>query len=129
MSNTYDDDDARPQVFETYTNGDRLPDGADFLDAGRSRVELVGDPDANVGPLSWANSAAVTLDPDEDSITVSISTGDPRGAFTMTIRRIPDDAPTNAGALVMGVPYPGDPMPHEDLHPIRPGAYMVGGAA
>ena len=123
------DEDTRPQGFAVAIDGDFIPDSNIYTDDGRTRIEIVGDEDANTGPLAWANSASIILDPDEDAITVAISTGDPRGGFTMTIRRLPDDAPDHPGALVMYVPYPGDPMPHEDLREVRPGAYFVGVAA
>nr|WP_219632868.1 hypothetical protein [Haloechinothrix aidingensis] len=76
-------------------------------------------------PLSWANSAAIHADPDEDSITVTISVGDPRGAFAVTVRRIPDDAETNGGRLIMHTPYPGEPMPHAALTTAHTGTYWV----
>ncbi|GGM80899.1 hypothetical protein GCM10012275_59410 [Longimycelium tulufanense] len=77
-------------------------------------------------PLSWANSAAIHTDPAEDSITVTVSVGDPRGAFAFTLRRIPDDAPTNGGRLIMHTPYPGQPLPHADLTEDHTGTYWVG---
>ena len=80
-------------------------------------------------PLSWLNSASIRLNPDDDSVDLCISTGDPRGAFVMRIRRVPLDAPNNAGRLVMVTPYPGESLPHDDLHPINPGTYMIGGQA
>lgn len=77
-------------------------------------------------PLSWANSAAIHTDPDEDSITVTVSVGDPRGAFAITVRRIPDDAPDNGGRLIMHTPYPGEPLPHAELTTAHTGTYWVG---
>jgi hypothetical protein len=78
-------------------------------------------------PLSWANSASIRTDDGEDSITVSISVGDPRGAFCFTVRRIPDDADTNlAGRLVLHTPYPAQSMAHRPLAELRPGTYLVG---
>jgi hypothetical protein len=77
-------------------------------------------------PLSWANSAAIHTDPGEDSITVTISVGDPRGAFAFTVRRIPDDAPDNGGRLIMHTPYPGEPMQHAALTEGHTGTYWVG---
>ncbi len=123
------DEDTRPQGFAVAIDGDFIPDSNIYTDDGRTRIEIVGDEDANTGPLAWANSASIILDPDDDAITVAISTGDPRGGFTMTIRRIPDGDHENAGALVMHVPHPDDSTLHEDLHEFRPGAYFVGGAA
>jgi hypothetical protein len=78
-------------------------------------------------PLSWCNGARITTDEADDAITVALSVGDPRGGFAVTIRRIPDDAPGDlAGRLVMHTPYPGEPLPHEQLSPLHPGTYLVG---
>lgn len=38
-------------------------------------------------PLSWANHAAIHLDHDQDRISVGISVADPRGGFSLEIRR------------------------------------------
>lgn len=81
-------------------------------------------------PLSWCNSADLHMDEMEDSITVSISVGDPRGAFTLTIRRVPDDVSSElAGYLLMHVPYPGETTPHVELNPLHDGTHIVGGEA
>jgi hypothetical protein len=93
-----------------------------------------GDPDYGDGPhdpervpLTWCNSAALHSDELEDSVTVSISVGDPRGAFTFTIRRVPDDVEGDlAGQLIMHVPYVGESTPHMPLSALRDGAYLVG---
>jgi len=78
-------------------------------------------------PLSWCNSAAVHADESQDSITVSISVGDPRGAFTFTIRRIPDGTGNDlAGRLIMHTPYPGQPLSHVELTPLHDGTHVVG---
>ncbi|WP_243793803.1 hypothetical protein [Saccharopolyspora gloriosae] len=77
-------------------------------------------------PLAWSHGATIHTDPDEDSITVMINVGDPRGAFAFSVRRVPDDAPTNAGRLVMHTPYPGEPMPHAALTTDHAGTYWVG---
>jgi len=79
------------------------------------------------GPLSWMNSAGISFDPDGDAVHLSVSTGDPRGAFTMTLRRIPDGDHPNAGRVIMHAPHPDDSTPHESLREIHPGTYMVGG--
>ena len=71
------------------------------------------------GPLAWCNSAAITLDREDDAVHVSISCGDPRGAFVMTIRRI-------EGNLLMHVPHPGDSLLHEPLAEHHAGTYKVG---
>jgi hypothetical protein len=70
-------------------------------------------------PLSWCNSARIVADPDEDEVTLLISTGDPRGAFAITVWR------TETGRLLMRLPRPDDAMPHEDLTPYGPPANHV----
>lgn len=78
-------------------------------------------------PLSWVNSATIDADETEDSVTVSISVGDPRGAFAFTLRRVPDNAGSDlAGRLVLHVPYPGESSPHQRLTALHPGAFVVG---
>ncbi len=105
-------------------NGDRncsayLPDGPDADGTGPHEPERVS--------LSWCNSASIRTDETDDAITLSLSTGDPRGAFTVTVRRVPDDANSPlAGRLLLHVPYPGEPMPHEPLHPLHPGTFVIG---
>lgn len=77
--------------------------------------------------LSWVNSATIDADETEDSVTVSISVGDPRGAFCFTVRRVPDDAGSDlAGRLVLHVPHPGEASPHTKLTMLHPGAFVVG---
>jgi hypothetical protein len=77
--------------------------------------------------LSWCNSAAISVDEADDSVTVAISVGDPRGAFTFTVRRISDDVPGElAGRLVMHVPYSAQPAPHMTLTELHDGTYLVG---
>ena len=77
--------------------------------------------------LSWCNSAGISVDGTDDSVTLSVSVGDPRGAFVFTIRRVPDDVSGElAGQLVLHVPDPSDGQPHMRLTPIRPGAFLVG---
>lgn len=39
-------------------------------------------------PLSWCNSISAELDEKADTVSVSISTGDPRGGFRMAIERV-----------------------------------------
>lgn len=41
-------------------------------------------------PLDWMNGAGVSFDIEHDSMTLWVSTGDPRGAFTMELRRLRD---------------------------------------
>ncbi|MEV7040450.1 hypothetical protein [Amycolatopsis sp. NPDC051061] len=92
------------------------------------------DPDYGEGPhdperirLSWCNSATAQTDESEDSVALSISVGDPRGAFTFTIRRVPEDADGDlAGRLIMHTPYAGEHMLHVSLTPLHDGTYVVG---
>lgn len=76
--------------------------------------------DDESGPLSWLNSARVVLDPKEDSVTFCASIGDPRGAFTFTLRRKPD------GGLIIHMPHPGEGMAHEETRELHPGTLEVG---
>lgn len=64
------------------------------------------------------NSAAI--DWTGDDLTVTISTGDPRGAFAMTVRRLAD------GTRILHVPTAGDGG-HERLTELHPGTYRIGG--
>lgn len=77
-------------------------------------------------PLSWWNSSAIDVDPNDNSVTVTISVGDPRGAFVFTVRQVePDDG---APYLIMHTPYPGQGwahMPLTYLHGSEAGAYRV----
>lgn len=98
-------------------------------------------------PLTFFNSAAIDMDAEEDSVTVSISVGDPRGAFAFTIRRLPahafeaykDDASKCAvcyedlsdkrhrgtGRLIMHVPYEGMGWAHRPLKRVSDGTYEI----
>jgi hypothetical protein len=69
-------------------------------------------------PGSFANSASVSVG-DDDSVTVTISVGDPRGAFAMQVHR------NDAGELFLSVPDPSDGMPHMNLTAIRPGFMKI----
>lgn len=101
-----------------------------------AEFEPITDVDADYGegphdperiPVTWCNSAALHTDESEDSVTVSISVGDPRGAFTLTIRRVSDDADGDlAGCLIMHTPYAGQAAPHMELTPLHDGTYVVG---
>lgn len=71
-------------------------------------------------PGTFANSARVYVD-DSDEVGVTISVGDPRGAFVMRVHR------NDAGELFLSVPHPTDGMPHMNLTEIRPGFYKIGG--
>lgn len=82
-------------------------------------------PEPETGPSSWCNSAFFEFDSEEDSVTVGISVGDPRGAFTFTIRRLPAEA-EDGGRLVMHLPYPGGSWLHEPLTLLHEGTYLIG---
>lgn len=81
-------------------------------------------------PLAWANSASIRADEAGDRLTVAISVGDPRGAFTLTVERISfTDAETGEerDELRLSVPTPDDSFPHMDLTPLAsPGYYRIG---
>jgi hypothetical protein len=86
-----------------------------------------GTHELTVLPLSWLNHAGVSFDEGEDAVTVSISVGDPRGAFTFTVRRVPDDADGPlAGKLIMHMPYPGEGTPHVETRELHPGTLIIG---
>ena len=57
-------------------------------------------------PLSWANSASITLNPQLDEITVTISAGDPRSGLQLTVAR------TNDGHLLVFPPHAHDGNAH-----------------
>lgn len=75
--------------------------------------------DAVLPVFGWANAAHIEWDPEQDSVTVGISTGDERGSFTMEIRRSPE------GRIFMHVPYPDAASLHEPLLPLHEGTYAV----
>jgi hypothetical protein len=66
---------------------------------------------------SWVNSASIGAE--EDSVSVAISVGDPRGAFVMTVTRWPD------GSLTLRVPHPADSLPHMKLTERSEGHYDI----
>ena len=77
-------------------------------------------------PLAWLNSAGIHTEQAADSVTVTISVGDPRGGLAFTVRRVPDDAPSNAGRLLLHMPFAGEPCPHVALTEVHPGTYGLG---
>lgn len=123
------------ELTET-TDGYTTDDGSDGDGAVCWAYEPANDtsPDFGEGPhdpqriaLSWCNQAGISLDSAADSVTVSVSVGDPRGTFTFTLTRIPDDAAGElAGRIVLHTPYPGEPWAHLPLSEVRPGSYVVG---
>ena len=64
------------------------------------------------------NSAAI--DWSGDSLALSVSVGDPRGAFVLIVRQLDD------GTRLMHVPHPDDSMPHMRLTELHPGTYRIG---
>ena len=74
------------------------------------------------GPLTWLNSARITTDPENDSIHLNVSVGDPRGGFHFEIRRRSDN-----GWLLISMPYPGESMAHEETKQVSPGTLVVVG--
>lgn len=135
MGEQYDDDTNEPadNYGTLYVDGTpvELSDPYDY-----ERVQVEFDDTANgmqseaqeAGPLGWCNSAAITLDRDDDAVHVSISVGDPRGAFGFTVRRLPQGNsvdPNGQPVLVMHLPYPGEPMPHMTLSELHTGTYRI----
>lgn len=76
------------------------------------------------GPLTWLKSARITTDPENDSIHLNVSVGDPRGGFRFKISRRPD-----TGAILIHMPFPGEPLPHMDTKEVAPGTLVVVGHA
>lgn len=64
-------------------------------------------------PLAWVNSAGVHLDEDKNRVDVTVSVGDPRGAFVMSLYK------DNDGRVYMEVPYPEKPWLHAELKPVH----------
>lgn len=135
---TYEDDEGRDDpaypcehcgtavVSRTNAYGTSWRDAANDLDAdcpvneddeGEPWSHEV-DPAAMREPARWLNSATAAISGDE--VQVSISVGDPRGGFQMSVRRHPD------GYLILHVPHPSEPVLHADLTEIHPGTYRIG---
>lgn len=70
-------------------------------------------------PLGWCNSARIHANASNDEITLCISTGDPRGAFAMTVRRKPD------GTILLHLPHPEESLLHEELKKLHPGTFAI----
>lgn len=85
-----------------------LPD-----EEGRESLEFTneyaanGYPQRDADPLGWFTRAGVEVNPDEDEVNFYISTGEPRGAITITARRLPD------GRIIISGPDETG-QPHED---------------
>lgn len=79
---------------------------------------------AEPAPSLPGNWAGITTDQADESVQVEISVGDPRGCFTMTLRRVRDtDGHTH---LFLRVPHPEDSTPHAPLREVYPGYYEIG---
>lgn len=99
---------------------------------GADRCPECGEPvtPPTPNPEDWLNSAGVRVDPEDNAIHLHASIGDPRGAFVLTLRRLPKMAGgepnPRGGRLVMHVPHTGDTLLHERLTPLHAGTYGVG---
>lgn len=71
------------------------------------------------GASEIVNSASLNFDDEHMGCTVTISVGDPRGAFAMTVRRLEN------GKLILHVPYEADPLPHMPLRKLHEGTYEI----
>lgn len=78
-------------------------------------------------PIDWFNSAKIIVNPEADSVSLTISTGDPRGAFVWTIRRRPD-----TGEILLHLPVrKGDASRdyliehHEDVDCLHEGTWVI----
>lgn len=106
---------------------DDRPQASELAQANESPSVRISNPDAEngynlcEGPLSWLNSARITTNADEDSVSCLVSVGDPRGAFCMTVRRLPD------GRIVLHLPHPGEGMPHLTTQQLHEGTLVVVG--
>lgn len=109
----YCGEDDAPQEYEY----DSKEEYHDAVSQWRSEVQSA-EPDLE-HPSNWCNNAAIRIH--EDRITVTISVGDPRGAFAMSIHRGED------GDLRLSVPDPSDSLPHMKLTQLSPGFFRVGG--
>ena len=89
--------------------------------------EAADDDDATAAtpaPVAPGNWAGVTIKPDEETTQVEISVGDPRGCFTMTLRRVRDSE--GRARLFLRVPHPEDSTPHASMREVHPGYYEIG---
>ena len=68
-------------------------------------------------PERWCNAAGVSVDGEE--VNLWISTGDPRGAFQITARRLDD------GTILLHLPYPEGGTLHEEVIELHPGTLAI----
>jgi hypothetical protein len=99
-----------------YVDGEPVDNFDDMCEAERVQVEWLDV--ANGYSDGLVNSCAIDWTGEE--FTVTISTGDPRGAFCMTVRQLSD------GRRILHVPYADASMLHEDLTEDHPGTYVIG---
>lgn len=121
-----DDDEPAENYPAVYVDGTQIeldePYNLDRVQVSFPDAENGYQTDAQAAaPLGWCNSAAITLDRGEDAVTLTISVGDPRGAFAITVRRLPV-----SHELVMEFPYPGETWLHRPLTLEREGRYRIG---
>ena len=89
--------------------------------------EAAEDDDATAAtpaPSLPGNWAGITTDEADESVQVEISVGDPRGCFTMTLRRVRDA--DGRDRLFLRVPHPEDSTPHAPMREVHPGYYEIG---
>ena len=71
-------------------------------------------------PIDWFNSAKIIVNPEADSVSLTISTGDPRGAFVLTVRRRPD-----TGEILLHMPVREGDDNHEDVDCLHEGTWVI----
>jgi hypothetical protein len=110
------DCDAEPYCAEC---GEQVYDDGDIWEGHDPDCSAAGKPPAGSGPTDWLNSAHISTDSQYNTVTVGISIGDPRGSFTMTIRRNDD------GTFTMFLPYPGESLAHMETEELQPGTLRI----
>lgn len=118
-----DDDGDELEVWECSECGERFeeqPGVDEECEFNECTCDLGHECERVSVPLEWVNSAGIALDEEDDAVRLSISIGDPRGAFVFTVRRMV------SGELVMHLPYPGMSFAHEELTELHPGTYRIG---
>lgn len=68
-------------------------------------------------PEAWCNGAGVRVR--DDDIQVWVSTGDPRGAFALTLYRTKD------GEIRLELPHENMSLPHEELERVNDGLLVI----
>ncbi len=105
--------------------GEREECDVRIVNSGREAGVVFGpgddDDDDDCGaPCDWFNSAKIIVNPEADSVSLTISTGDPRGAFCWTIRRRPD-----TGELLLHMPVREGADHHEDVECLHEGTWVI----